>query len=86
MPSLLRILILHQLTHSHNHPGLIIIQITRMRMLHTILGHQRRSHHPIRHEVFPEIQDPLRHFRRAFEPVDVAVAGPYQFGLCLVCK
>ena len=55
-------------------------------MLHTILGHQRRSHHPIRHEVFPEIQDPLRHFRRAFEPVDVAVARPYQFGLCFVCK
>jgi len=57
-----------------------------MRMQQTILRHQRCSHNPIRNEVLPEIQDPLRHLRGSLGAVAVEVAGPDEFGLYIYRK
>lgn len=69
---------------SGQHPRLIIVQITCMRMLQTVLRHQRRSHNAIRNEIFPKIQDPLRHLARPLLSVGVLVAGPHELRLQLV--
>ena len=51
-------------------------------MLQTILRHQRRSRHAIRHQILPEIQNPLREFRNAVLARSVLVPGPGELGEC----
>ena len=49
-----------------------------MRMLQTILWHQGRRLHPERHQVFPEIQDPLRRARNPLLPTGIPIPTPAQ--------
>ena len=51
-----------------------------MRMLQAVLGHQRRCHHPIRNQILPEVEDPLRHLRRPLIALRILIARPHQLG------
>lgn len=57
---------------------LIKIQIALMRMLKTVLGHQRRSTNPTRHQVLPKVQNPLRQLIRPFIPILIPVPTPHK--------
>jgi len=59
--------------------SLVIVQVARVRVLQAVLGHERRGRDAVGDEVFAEVEDALRHLRRALAARrGVAVARPHE--------